>query len=115
MKCPGCGVAFRKGKRRGILQEDGSIEIRLVCDACARRTFAVLRPIGGAASLCATCKKTPARVCSECASRDRVSLVAPILFTLRKMAEVAELQGDHAARTAYEHAAGALEREAEKG
>ena len=73
--CPGCGEAFRKGKRRGILQEDGSVRVSMVCGACSKRAFTVVRPVGDAACLCAVCKEVPARICSGCARRSHAELI----------------------------------------
>lgn len=113
--CPGCGEAFRKGKRRGILQEDGSVRVALVCGACANRAFAVVRPIGNATCLCAVCKAVPARICSGCARRARAELIAPVLKALTGLVQASKLQGDEAGERAYEHAVVALAREAEQG
>jgi hypothetical protein len=114
-RCPGCAEPFRKGKRRALLQEDGSVKVTLVCAACAKRAFAVVRPIGSAANLCTVCKDSPARVCSGCARRARAELVAPVLLALHGMAQAAKLQGKEAEEAAYEHASVALARQAEQG
>lgn len=114
-RCSGCGDPFRKGGRRGLIQEDGTITVTLVCMACTRRAFAVVRPIGAAASLCTICKTTPARICSDCARKARAELVAPVLLALHGMVKAAHLQGDEASERAYEHAATALEAQAEQG
>lgn len=115
-RCPGCGDPFRKGKRIGVIAEDGTITGTLVCVArCARRAFAVVRPIGSAASLCTICKATPARICSGCARKARAELVAPVLLALHGMVKASRLQGDQAAERAFEHAAVALKAQAEQG
>jgi len=113
--CPGCAEPFRKGKRRAVLQEDGSVRVTLVCGPCAKRAFAVVRPIGAAANLCAECKQVPARVCSGCARKARAELIAPVLMALYGLAKASHLQGNTAAETAYDHAAVALARAAEQG
>jgi hypothetical protein len=114
-RCPGCAKTFRSGKRRGVIQEDGSVSVALVCGDCARRAFAVIRPIGDAAVLCASCKKVPARICSDCARRARAEMIAPVLMALHGMAKAARLQGQDENERAYEHAIRALEAEAEQG
>jgi len=114
-KCPGCAKAFRSGKRRGVLQEDGSVHVTLVCGDCTRRAFAVIRPIGEAATLCVSCKKVPARICSDCARRARAEMIAPVLLALHGMAKAARLQGYEKDERAYEHAMRALEAQAEQG
>lgn len=43
-KCPGCGEAFRKGKRRVILHFDGSIAASIVCPACVGRSVSFVTP-----------------------------------------------------------------------
>lgn len=113
--CPGCGESFRKGKRRAVLQEDGSVRVALVCGKCSKRAFAVVRPVGAAASLCATCKAVPARVCSGCAARARADLILPVLTALQGLVTASRLQGDEKAERAYEHAVVALARQAEQG
>lgn len=114
-RCPACAETFRKGRRRGVLLEDGSVKVQLVCGACAARSFAVVRPIGSAASLCTICKETPARICAECARKARAELIAPVLMALRGVVRVAQLQGDEATERAYDHAARALEVEGQRG
>jgi hypothetical protein len=113
--CPGCAEPFRKGKRRGVLGEDGSVRVALVCAGCAKRAFAVVRPIGASANLCTVCKEKPARICSDCARRARAELVAPVLMALAGAAKASRLQGDAAGEAAYDHARVALERQAEQG
>jgi hypothetical protein len=113
--CPACGESFRKGKRRGVLQEDGAVRVALVCSGCANRAFAVVRPIGAAANLCAVCKAAPARICSGCARKARAELIAPVLMALRGASKAFHLQGDEASEKAYDHAMAALAREAEQG
>jgi len=84
--CRGCGKAFRKGRRRAVLNDDGSVTVGLVCGDCAARAFAIIRPIGDAASVCRTCKKAPARICVACSTRARAEVVAPVLAQLHSMA-----------------------------
>jgi hypothetical protein len=43
-KCPTCGEAFRKGKRRVVLHFDGSIAASLVCPACVSRSVSFVTP-----------------------------------------------------------------------
>lgn len=114
-RCAACGESFRKGRRRAVLQEDGSVRVTLVCGDCAKRSFSVVRPVGGAANLCTICKEKPARTCSDCASRARAELIAPVLEALQGAATAAKLQDDKAAQQAYEHAVVALARSAEQG
>jgi hypothetical protein len=113
--CPGCGESFRKGKRRGILQEDGSVRVAMVCGACSKRAFAVVRPVGDAACLCKVCKVASARICAGCARKARADLIAPVLMALRGASKAFGLQGDEASEKAYDHAVAALVREAEQG
>lgn len=44
-RCKGCGAEYRKGRRRLLLQPDGSLTSALVCDACAKRSLAIVAPI----------------------------------------------------------------------
>jgi hypothetical protein len=113
--CKGCGQRFRKGKRRAVLAEDGTVTIAIVCGECAARAFAVVRPIGGAANLCTVCKARPARQCSDCAAKARADLVVPILAQLAGLARAAELSGQKERADALEAAAHALAREADRG
>lgn len=106
--CPACGESFRKGKRRGILQEDGSVRVAMVCGPCSKRAFAVVRPVGAASCLCTVCKVTPARICAGCARRARAELIAPVLMALRGASKAFHLQGDEASEKAYDHAVAAL-------
>jgi hypothetical protein len=87
----------------------------MVCGACSKRAFAVVRPVGNAACLCTVCKETPARICSGCARKARAELIAPVLKALTGLVQASKLQGDEAAERAYEHAVVALAREAEQG
>jgi hypothetical protein len=89
--------------------------VNLVCGKCAARAFAVMRPIGAAASLCAVCKTTPARICSDCARRARAEMIAPVLLALHGMSKAARLQGSDADERAYDHAIRALEAQADQG
>lgn len=41
-KCPTCGEAFRKGRRRIVHHFDGSISVALVCPACVARTLSIV-------------------------------------------------------------------------
>lgn len=114
--CRGCGVKnFRKGKRRAVLNEDGSVTLAVVCLDCAKRTFAVVRPIGGAANVCTVCSEHPARVCSACAVKARAQLVAPVLAQLHALAQAADAMGQDDRGDGMRAAARALELEAERG
>lgn len=113
--CAGCGEPFRKGKRRGLLQEDGTVRVTLVCARCAARAFAVVRPMGSAAHACTLCHDRPARVCSDCARRTREALVGPVVRALRAMVEASRLQGREADERAYDHAICALLAQAGQG
>jgi len=111
-KCKGCGAAFRKGKRRGVLGEDGTVTVALVCGPCASRSFSVVRPIGDAAQQCTVCNAAPARLCHGCVAKARSALVDPILAQLRGASNAFRLDGQQANADAYEHAILALQREA---
>jgi hypothetical protein len=43
-RCKACGESFRKGKRRAILNFDGSIAVGLVCAACVGRSLSIVTP-----------------------------------------------------------------------
>jgi hypothetical protein len=113
--CRGCGAkTFRKGKRRAVLGEDGSVTIAIVCLECAKRAFSVVRPVGGAAHVCSVCKLAPARICTQCAMKARAQLVAPILTQLHALALGAEAQGQEDRADGMRAAMRALEQETEK-
>lgn len=43
-RCKGCGKDFRRGRRRSLLQTDGTLASAIVCPACANRCLQVLAP-----------------------------------------------------------------------
>jgi hypothetical protein len=112
--CPACAKPFRKGKRIGVLQEDGSITVALCCQDCAKRCFRVVQPIGGAAQRCTICQVQPARVCSTCAARARATLVFPILQQLTAFAVACEANGQDEKAEGFRSAKRALELECER-
>lgn len=113
--CRGCGAPFRKGKRRALLSDDGTVTITLVCLSCVRRGFTIIRPIGGAANLCTICKERPARICSACAAKARAELVLPVIAQLSALARAATLNGQTEKAEGFEGAARALALEADRG
>lgn len=44
-RCKGCGAEYRKGRRRLLLEQDGSLTSALVCDSCSKRAVAIVAPI----------------------------------------------------------------------
>jgi hypothetical protein len=64
--CPACGVPFRKGRRRYMLQPDGQILPRLVCTKCALgRSIQIVTQTRR--SPCVTCKPGEAHDATVCA------------------------------------------------
>lgn len=43
-KCKACGENFRKGKRRVVLNFDGSLSVAIVCPACVGRAVSIVTP-----------------------------------------------------------------------
>jgi hypothetical protein len=43
-RCKACGENFRKGKRRVVLNFDGSLSAALVCAACVSRSVSIVTP-----------------------------------------------------------------------
>jgi hypothetical protein len=43
-RCKACGESFRKGKRRMILNFDGSVAVGLVCSSCVGRSVSIVTP-----------------------------------------------------------------------
>ena len=43
-RCKGCGKDFRRGRRRSLLQIDGTLASAIVCPSCASRCLQVLAP-----------------------------------------------------------------------
>lgn len=113
--CSACGEPFQKGKRRGVVDDSGTIEVSLICSRCVRRCFAVCTRIGKAANKCTMCKERPARICSECARKARVELVAPVLAQLRGLVKAHDMNGQEEKAEALRGAMRALEQEAERG
>lgn len=68
-KCPGCGLAFLKGRRRDVLFPDGEVKRRRVCRTC--NALPGLIPVRHTA-LCSTCapgsEKNVATICGACSN-----------------------------------------------
>jgi NMD protein affecting ribosome stability and mRNA decay len=41
-RCKACGESYRKGKRRVVLNVDGSLSVELVCPECVRRSVSIV-------------------------------------------------------------------------
>jgi hypothetical protein len=44
-RCKACGAEYRKGRRRLLLEQDGSLTSARVCDSCAKRAVCIVAPI----------------------------------------------------------------------
>jgi len=95
--CPGCGNAFRKGRRRMVLMASGELVSRLVCAPCAvGRAVGIVPCIR--ANPCANCghrTKNTASTCGDCLNAAVHSAVtktlAPFAAELYRLAKVCRL------------------------
>jgi hypothetical protein len=114
-RCKGCGKPFRKGKGFHLKRPDGTIFPVIGCQDCAKRALKIVSPIGDAANLCTICETEPARICSGCAVKARMQLVAPVLAQLAALAKVHEANGLDEKADGLRSAMRSLELEAGRG